>query len=109
MPTESLEVLIARMSEQMKHMQEDMNRDRDSRKHQYEKIEAVNQIVTKMDGRLASVESSLASAKPTIEEFITIKHKVVGAGMAGKWLWAVAGFGLGAAVWLREHIANIIK
>ncbi|AWY08127.1 hypothetical protein HOT48_gp112 [Klebsiella phage ZCKP1] len=41
--------------------------------------------------RLKRVEESITKSEPTIEEFITIKHKVAGAGIFGKWAWAVAG------------------
>ena len=44
----------------------------------------------KMEGRLKNVEDSFAKSEPTIEEFITIKHKVAGAGVFGKWAGAGA-------------------
>lgn len=44
-----------------------------------------------MGNRLKNVEDSLARNEPTIEDFITIKYKVAGAGIFGKWVWAGVG------------------
>lgn len=89
--SESVEAQIARLAERMNTVLEEMAQARDGRKYQYEKLEDLSRCILKLDGRVESVENSLARASPTIDEFITIKHKVVGAGIAGKWLWMALG------------------
>ena len=55
---------------------------------------------------LARLEDSLAKSEPTIEEFITIKHKVAGTGIFGKWVRAGAGAIIGVlAAARRERFA----
>ena len=84
MANESTEVQLARLQEQMKIVLEELHSAKDGRKAQYEQMSEIS-------NRLQKVESSLANQAPTIEEFITIKHKVVGAGLMGKWIWLAAG------------------
>jgi hypothetical protein len=88
--SESVEVRVARLEENMKFLVKDAEQASAARKSQYQAIEAIQSTVTGM--------------ATTIEEFITIKHKVVGAGRLGKWLWAVGAFLLGTASGAREHI-----
>jgi tetrahydromethanopterin S-methyltransferase subunit B len=104
MSNESLEVRLARAEERWLTVMEDLKDSKEARKAHYQSIDAVSIQITKLDGRVANVESSLASAKPTIEEFITIKHKVAGAGAAGKWLWIGGGALLGLIASCREAI-----
>lgn len=89
MTLESSDVKIARMDEQLKAVREDMVLARDSRKQQYEMIEQVNRTLVQMESRFANVEQKLAANAPTIQEFMDIKLKVQGAGIAGKWAWAI--------------------
>ena len=91
MSTEPTEVQLARLEERLNQVLQGMAQDRESRKQQYEKTEELAR-------RMGQVEQSLTQQAPTIEEFITIKHKVVGAGIAGKWIWAIAG-GLITFLW----------
>ena len=89
---------LARLEERLNQVLQGMAQDRESQKQQYEKTEELAQSITKLDGRMGQVEQSLTQQAPTIEEFITIKHKVVGAGIAGKWVWAIAS-GLITFIW----------
>lgn len=41
-----------------------------------------------MSGRVKRLEDSMNANAPTIQEFVTIKHKVQGAGKLGTFLWA---------------------
>lgn len=88
MGIESTEVQIARLEERLTQILREMELNRHDRKGQYEKLEQVNESVTLLGTRVKGVEDSLAKATPTLDEFITIKTKVVGAGAVGKWLWA---------------------
>jgi len=104
MSNESVEVQIARMDERLVMIIGDMKEARESRKEQYESTEALSGKITKLDSRVANVESSFAAAKPTIEEFIAVKHKVIGAGAAGKWLWVACGALIGMIAASREAV-----
>lgn len=72
-------------------MLSELQQARDGRKQQYETLEAINRALLKIENRVQGVEEQLSRATPTIDEFITIKHKVVGAGLLGRWLWAAVG------------------
>lgn len=95
--SESIEVQLARLQEQMKQVLGELQSAKDSRKQQYEHNEAMNKLLLSLDGRVGNVEGTLAVQSPTIEEFITIKHKVVGAGLMGKWVWLALG---GTLTWV---------
>lgn len=102
--SESAETQIARLEERLKtifELLERSNRDQNAIK---EWMNQTNLALNKIDSRVKGVEDSLAKASPTIEEFITIKHKVVGAGIMGKWIWGGAGMLLGVLGTMRESI-----
>lgn len=101
---ESTEVQIARMDERFQQILREMELSRDSRKQQYEKLETISQSVALLGTRVKGVEDGLNKASPTIDEFITIKHKVVGAGILGRWVWGFGGVLLGALSFGREAI-----
>ncbi len=102
--TEPVEAQIARMDERLNTIMNELVQARDGRKHQYEKLEDMGRSLLKLNSRVESVENSLARASPTIDEFITIKHKVVGAGIAGKWLWMFIGATVGILASSRTYI-----
>lgn len=89
--SETVEVRVARLEEQLKFLVEDAREAKTSRGSQYESIEALSKVVTLMATEVSDVKGKLAGQAPTIEEFITIKHKVVGAGKLGKWVWVTLG------------------
>lgn len=95
MGDENLAVQLARMEERLLYIAREQDEAKRSRKATYEKMEEQSQTLILMDGRMQKVEESLKTQAPTIEEFITIKHKVQGAGAAGKWIWGAAGSLLG--------------
>lgn len=89
MQMDSPEVKIARMEERLTTVLRELEQARDGRKQQYEMIEKIGIMMTQLESRVAGVEKSLASNAPTIQEFVDIKMKVQGAGIAGKWAWAI--------------------
>lgn len=91
MSFESPEVQMARIDERMKNILQQLERAEAGRKQQYEVNESIKASMVKIDNRLEGVEKSLAVQAPTIQEFITIKQKVVGAGLLGRWLWLAVG------------------
>ncbi|AVO23164.1 hypothetical protein RIVERRIDER_83 [Xanthomonas phage RiverRider] len=95
---ESTDVLLARMDERLKTHAE-------SNKDILQQLKAQNEQLIAMSQRMQNVETSLTTQKPVIDDFITIKHKVVGAGQFGKWVWVVATALVTALLTGREKIA----
>lgn len=102
--SETVEVRVARLEEQLKFLVEDAREAKASRKSQYDSIESLSKAVLALAGDVTEVKGKLAGQAPTIEEFITIKHKVVGAGKMGKWLWTAGAFLIGIVFSSREQI-----
>lgn len=102
--SESVEVRVARLEENMKFLVKDAEQASLARKSQYTAIEAIQSTVSNMATTMTSLKDKLDGQAPTIEEFITTKHEVVGAGRLGKWLWAVGAFLLGTASGARGYI-----
>lgn len=105
---ESVEVRVARLEEQLRFLVEEAKEAKTNRKGQYENIELLRQAMTTMAGEVTEVKTKLAGQAPTIEEFITIKHKVVGAGKLGGWLWTAGAFLIGILAASRETIVDWI-
>lgn len=103
---ESVEVQLARVDEQLKAVLAELKDSKDSRGKQAEVIDNLRIAVSDIQTRVGNVETKLASAQPTIEEFITIKHKVVGAGQLGRWIWLIGAFLLGATAASRTVIIH---
>lgn len=88
----------------MKTLFEYQTRERQDREKLEETLVELRDSINGIGNRLKNVEDSLAKNEPTIEEFITIKHKVVGAGVFGKWVWAGAGAIIGVLAAARREI-----
>lgn len=104
--SESAEAQMARLDERLKSIFSELESARDGRKQQYESLEKLGRSLMTIEGRVVNVENSLAKATPTLDEFIVIKHKVIGAGILGKWLWAIGGGLLGMIFAARETIIS---
>ena len=101
---ESGELLLVRLEERLKTLFENQTRERQDREKLEETLVELRDSINDIGNRLKNVEDSLAKNEPTIEEFITIKHKVVGAGIFGKWIWAGAGAIIGVLAAARREI-----
>lgn len=104
MNSDSSGVLLARLEERLQVLVKNHEKDEKNQEKLEVALSDLKLSVQKLDSRLKSVEDSLAKSEPTIEEFITIKHKVVGAGIFGKWIWAGAGAIIGVLVAARREI-----
>ncbi|AIU44335.2 hypothetical protein RG2014_081 [Delftia phage RG-2014] len=60
--------------------------------------------VTKMEGRLDNLDAALAKAQPTLNDYIEVKHKIVGAGRAGTYIWSGVVAVLSVAVFFKDTI-----
>lgn len=106
---ESTEAQIARIDERLKLLMEGMDRDAESRLKQHDWAASVNSSLQTISSRLKTVEDSLTRCSPVIDEFITIKHKVVGAGILGKWAWAIGAGLIGFLYGARESIHSAMR
>lgn len=96
---ESVEIQMARLQERMEMVTHQMTRRESS-------DELLRTLIERIDRRMEKVEGQLATSAPTIEEFITIKNQVKGAGFAGRWLWAIGGFLISTVFAFREQIRD---
>lgn len=94
---ESQEAVLARLDERVNNMLQLQHRMSDQQTEQSAKMST-------MENRMANVELSLTTSKPVIDEFITIKTKVVGAGQFGKWVWIFAASFVSFLIGARSEI-----
>lgn len=104
MSIDTSDVLLGRLEERLQILINNREKDENNQEKLENTLHGLLLSVQQMEGRLKSVEDSLAKSEPTIEEFITIKHKVVGAGIFGKWIWAGAGAIIGILAAARREI-----
>lgn len=106
MSEETNAVQLARLDERMSLVLRELESSKDGRKAQYEAIEGLRTDLVLLKKDVSDVKSQLATAQPTIQEFITIKQRVVGAGWAGKLIWAVGAGLIGLVAGSREAILH---
>ena len=104
MSNDSSGVLLAILEERLQTLIKNHEKDEKNQEKLEAALSDLKLSMQKLESRLKSVEDSLAKSEPTIEEFITIKHKVVGAGIFGKWVWAGAGAIIGVLAAARREI-----
>lgn len=96
---EPTEIQLARIQEQMKAMLASQEYAKLTRSESDKEIREIHKLVSKLDHRVGEIEKHVASATPTLTEFNTLKYKIQGAGLFGKWVWAIlagiVGFLLG--------------
>ncbi len=97
-------VTLARLEERLRNIFENQTRESKEREKMEESIKKLSESMGDLSIRLKRVEESITKSEPTIEEFITIKHKVAGAGIFGKWVWAGAGAIIGVLAAARREI-----
>lgn len=102
--SEVVEVRVARLEEKMNFLVDEAKEAKAARKMQYATNEDNKAKMIEIGNSLLAVEIKLAGQAPTIEEFITIKQKVVGAGKMGKIVWAIGAFIIGVVYSSREAI-----
>ena len=106
--SESPEVQIARLDERCKNLLSAMEQEREVRQATNEKIDNLQKVLMDMSGRMENVESAVALAAPTLNEFVTLKHRIIGAGVAGKIIWACTAGLLGFMYGAREQISHLL-
>lgn len=104
MSTDTSDILLGRLEERLQILVKNHEKDERNQEKLEQTLTELMLSLQKMEGRLKNVEDSFAKSEPTIEEFITIKHKVAGAGVFGKWVWAAAGAIIGILAAARREI-----
>lgn len=104
MTEQGISMKVARIEGQLDMILAALNDAKAGRQRVYERLEEVNFTVSSLDSRTRHLEDGFAKNAPTIEEFVKIKQRVAGAGVAGKVIWAAGALILGAAYTIREHI-----
>lgn len=94
---------LGRLEEGLRNIEKAIERSDVSRKQLYEKIDGVDTKVTQMEVTLKHVTKELNEMKPTVAEYMAVKHKVAGAGWLGRALWAAGGVVLAAALWVYQN------
>lgn len=95
---------MARLQEQMKTILTRLDEAKEESKGQKRWMREMSNTLSDVDRRLGGVEENFARASPTIDEFMVIKHKVVGAGLLGRWLWTGLGALLTFLYTIRETV-----
>ena len=101
---ESTEIQLARLDERMKMLLDRMEDNHQSHTQTRLWMRKTDDTLQGIGNRVLNVEASLKKAEPTIEEFISVKHKILGAGIAGRWMWVTFGTLLGIVISMRETI-----
>lgn len=104
MAEESIEVRLARLDERLMAVLGKLDEAKEDQRNQQSSMSKIDNFLIMLDNRVKNVEESLAKASPTIDEFITIKHKVSGAGFIGKGVWVVLGGTISMLFAMRETI-----
>lgn len=91
MSGENVEATLARFDERIRTIINEAGEAKENDRRIYEKLDEVGRVLTSMQQQLRALESNFATAKPTIDEFVVLKHKLLGAGALGKWVWIATG------------------
>lgn len=113
--TESVDVQIARIEEQMKGVQgtlvtlvSKMDEASASRKVVHQAQEAMGRDILHINHRLDNVEKEVRAIQPTSDEYLRYRERVRGAGILGVALWKVGGIVLLAAGWIYSAYLTIV-
>lgn len=102
--SESMESQFARMDERMKMLLDRMDENHEANVVNRAWMAQVDRSLHDIGSRVTNVENTVSRNAPSLEELVAIKHKVIGAGVAGKWLWIALGAVLSMIVSGREQI-----
>lgn len=90
---ETTETRIARLDEQVKTLVDKVNKNQDAVANVNSWMASVDNTLSSMNYRFSSVEQNVTRSVEAINEFNSIKNKVIGASLAGKWVWTALGVG----------------
>lgn len=100
----STEAQVARLDERLNSIEkmiaialEEIRSASDGRKRMYEGMESTARDLLKISHRLETVENEVKAIRPTSDEYLQMRERVLGAGKLGYWLWRIGGVLLSAA------------
>lgn len=108
MHNEPIEVQLARLDERNKMILMRLDQNQVEAKEARGQLKDAFESLRGIDARLERLEGSFATTKPTIDEFRSIKQKVLGAGTMGRWVWVALTGILGFLYTIREHIVTFL-
>lgn len=106
--SEPAEVRLARLEERLNAFLNAVEAERHNAAALRVWMSEMDRKMTQVGLRLDSVDTSLSAAQPTLNEFSAIKHKVEGAGVAGRWLWAGMALIVGWVSGAREFLVDLM-
>lgn len=107
--SESVDVRLARLEERLSAFFSAAEVNRQNIVALRDWTSDMDRLMIQVSQRLDKVDASLSSAQPTLDEFSAIKHKVEGAGVAGKWLWAGMALIVGWVSGAREFLLDLFS
>lgn len=102
-----IETQLALLGQQMESLRQTAKETSDEQKNSNAIFTEFRMKQVSMENDVKLIKDQLASNAPTIQEFITIKHKVQGAGWMGKTLWAVGGALIAFVAAARKEIFSL--
>lgn len=102
-----LKIDVGVMKEQLRAITEDMKEARHARRNAYIAQEKRDELLFKIDHRLEKVETFMAGASPTLNDFNALKLKAEGAGTLGKFIWIGAGMLIGLVASLSGMLSKL--
>ena len=105
---ETSETKLARLEEKVKTLIDKVDQNQDTYNRSSSWMTAVDNTLSSINFRLSSVEQNVSRSTVAIEEFNSIKNKLMGASIAGKWFWTILGVTFGFLYAFHESIAKIL-
>ena len=107
--SEPAEVRLARLEERLNAFLNAVEAERQNAAALRVWMSEMDRKMTQAGQRLDSVSASINAAQPTLNEFSAIKHKVEGAGVAGRWLWTAMAVIIGWVAGAREFLMDLMS
>lgn len=105
----SMETQMALLVQEVGQVKEMLQRIETRQSTQDAKLSDLDKKQTLLSAGVTNVQNQLNEHTPTINEMITIRTKVQGAGALGRVLWTIGGVLLGGAVTLVAFLVNLGK
>lgn len=106
---EPTEIQLARLDERMRMILDRMDENHESNVVNRAWMAQVDRSLHDIGSRVTNVENTVSRNAPSLDELVAIKHKVMGAGVAGKWLWIALGATLSMIISSREHFLRFFS
>lgn len=105
---ETVETQVARLEEKVKVLIEKVDQSQETDVRSSSWMTSVDNTLSSINFRLSSVEQNVNRTTAAIEEFNSIKDRIVGASVASKWFWAMLGILFSFVYAFHESIIKFI-